>query len=88
MAFSGLQKTRLGLVAFARSLYGSFAGKEENIQELEGPGAGYNGLISNSGIGENGDIQSSGFGGVGSKNTGLGLSGFINNNGIGKTGEI
>ena len=31
MAFSGLQKTRLGLTAFARSLYGSFAGKAENI---------------------------------------------------------
>lgn len=27
MAFSGLQKTRLGLIAIARSLYGSFAGK-------------------------------------------------------------
>lgn len=30
MAFSGLQKTRLGLAAIARSLYGSFAGKQEN----------------------------------------------------------
>lgn len=27
MAFSGFQKTRQGLIAIARSLYGSFAGK-------------------------------------------------------------
>lgn len=29
MAFSGSQKTRLGLSAIPRSLYGSFAGKAE-----------------------------------------------------------
>jgi hypothetical protein len=60
MAFSGFQKTRLGLAAFARSLYGSFAGKEENNKVLKT--FGLVGLIDDSGNGDVALIDDSGQG--------------------------
>ena len=87
MAFSGLQKTRLGLAAFARSLYGSFAGKQEHEQQF-GPGFGINSTMSNSGLGLSGSIENSGIGQTGANNIGISVSGIINNSGIAKVGEI
>ena len=98
MAFSGFQKTRLGLAAFARGLYGSFAGKTEATTEL-GPGFGINTSMTNNGRGVLSTISTNGLGKNGPivlgfginktmSNSGLGVSGPINNNGIGKNGEI
>jgi len=88
MAFSGFQKTRLGLAAFARSLYGSFAGKKESIATL-GPGAGYSTTMSNDGLGFGTNLSNDGLGEIGSMtNDGIGLSSNMGNNGIGGTGDI
>ncbi len=72
MAFSGFQKTRLGLAAFARSLYGSFAGKAEKVA---GPTTSFGvfSLIDASGQGSIGFIDE----------TGQGLSSAIDSNGQG-----
>lgn len=64
MAFSGFQKTRLGLAAFARGLYGSFAGKAEKVVSF-GPGAGYSTNMTNNGIGKVGIITNDGIGKTG-----------------------
>lgn len=98
MAFSGLQKTRLGIIAIARSLYGSFAGKKEKPTDI-GPGFGVASTINNDGVGKEGLISNSGIGkeglivdgfGVASviSNNGIGREGLINNDGIGREGEI
>ena len=72
MAFSGLQKTRQGLAAIARSLYGSFAGKAESVT-IAGPPVGVLSFISSEVDGVISGISSS-LSGVGSEieeNTGI-----------------
>ena len=64
MAFSGLQITRLGLAAFARSLYGSFTGKTEKTTEV-GNGFGVGSVMTNTGIGKTGLINNDGVGKIG-----------------------
>lgn len=87
MAFSGSQKTRLGLAAFARSLYGSFSGKTEAIV-TPGVGLGVSTNLFNSGIGGTGAVANVGFGATGTITLGYGKSTNMTNNGAGGTGKI
>ena len=98
MAYSGSQITRLGISAFARGLYGSFAGKAEAVT-TSGPGFGINAIITNNGLGLVSAINNYGLGkdglivlGFGSNatmtNYGIGKAGLINNDGIGENGDL
>jgi hypothetical protein len=98
MAYSGSQITRLGISAFARGLYGSFAGKATAVTTA-GPGFGINARITNNGLGLVSAINNFGLGkdgliviGFGSSatmtNYGIGNTGLINNDGISENGEI
>jgi hypothetical protein len=87
MAFSGLQKTRLGLSAFARGLYGSFAGKSEAIT-VPAPGFGVGSVMSNNGLGLESAINNEGVGKAGSIQLGFGVGSVMTNKGIGVEGLI
>lgn len=85
MAFSGFQKTRLGLAAFARGLYGSFAGKTE---KTTGKGFGVFSLIDDSGQGLTGPIDATGQGVDSLITSSLGVLSLIDNSGQGLTSLI
>ena len=87
MAFSGFQKTRLGLAAFTRSLYGSFAGKAA-ASTATGEGFGINAGMSNNGLGIVSAINNDGLGEYGLIVLGFGSNATMNNYGTGKTGPI
>jgi len=80
MAFSGLQKTRLGLIGIARSLYGAFTGKSE---AAVGVSFGVFSLIDDSGAGLNSLIDATGTGATSLITSSLSLVSLVDNSGQG-----